>query len=106
MTVKADHRLVQPRPEHYTERIREDDEKEMVLVGPYNLKQRDAYFRAMSSLYLTRHQDAKPDKVRRAIFQKWRNLVFSTIGDEYVPVKDPKTAKNAVKIFDKKEDKA
>lgn len=96
---KADHRLVQPRPEHYADRLREDGKLESVLVGPYSLKQRNAFFRVQVSLYMTRHQGAKPADAKRAAFTKWRNLVFATIGDEYVPVTDPKNAKDAVKLL-------
>lgn len=91
---KASRRLVQPRPEHYTQRTREDGEVEDVLVGPYSLAQRNKFFNVHISLYMTRHKDAKIAKARTAAFQRWRNLVFSTIGDEYVPITDVKQAKH------------
>lgn len=98
-TKKADHRLVQPRPEHYTQRQREDGEIEDVLVGIYSLEQRNHFFKTHISLYLTRHPDAKHYKAKKAAFQRWRNLVFATIGDEYVPVTDPKKAKDVMKVY-------
>lgn len=101
---QADHRLVQPRPEHYAQRTREDGSIEDVLVGPYTLEQRNRYFKIMISLYMTRHPDAKHMQAKRMTLVKWRNLVFATIGDEYVPVTDIKQAKNIVKVFPKKEE--
>lgn len=96
---KADHRLVQPRPEHYKQRVREDGETEDVLVGPYSLEQRNRYFRTMISLYMTRHPDRKHSQAKQAAFHKWRNLVFATIGDEYIPVTKAKASKDAVKLL-------
>jgi hypothetical protein len=98
-TKKADHRLVQPRPEHYKQRAREDGVIEDVLCGPYSLEQRNKYFRTHISLYMTRHPSANPSKARDATFQRWRNLVFATIGDEYVPMIDPKNVRDVVKVF-------
>ena len=95
-TVKADHRLVQPRPEHYVERVREDGEVEKVLVGTYTLQQRNKYCKVMTSLYMTRHPDSTWDNARRKVFGQWRNLVFATIGDEYVPAT---TNKDIVKLY-------
>lgn len=90
---KADHRLVQPRPEHYKKRDDVD-----VLCGPYSLEQRDAFFDVQISLYLTRHPERARKDAKQAAFMKWRNLVFATIGDEYVPAK---SKKDAIKVFSK-----
>lgn len=96
---KADHRLVQPRPEHYKQRTREDGTIEDVLCGPYSLEQRNRYFKTMISLYMTRHPEAKHYVAKRAAFTRWRNIVFATIGDEYVPVKPgDKRPKDAVRL--------
>jgi hypothetical protein len=96
---KADHRLVQPRPEHYIEITREDGKTEQRLVGPYTLQQRDDYFKTMISLHQTRHPKIPHKIARQAVNHKWRMLVFATIGDEFVPVKNPKKSKDAIKKF-------
>lgn len=93
---KADHRLVQPREEHYKEL---DGVK--YLLGPYSIDQRAAYFESQMSLYLTRHPQRKRSEAKRSAFNKWRTLVFATIGDEYVPITDIKHAQNTVKVFKK-----
>ncbi len=98
-TKKADHRLVQPRPEHYKTRVREDGIEEQVLCGPYSLAQRNKYFSVMIGLYMTRHPRASHKQAKSAVFTRWRNLVFATIGDEYVPVTNVKEAKDAVKLY-------
>lgn len=89
---KASRRLVQPRPEHYKQRVREDGKTEDVLCGPYSIAQRDKWFEVQISLALTRNPNLTNERARRATFQKWRNLVFSTIADEYVFVASKKKA--------------
>lgn len=84
-TIKADHRLVQPRPEHYVERVRADGAVDKVLVGPYDIKQREKYLKAITSLHMTRHPDHTWEQARRKSFSKWRNLVFATLADELKP---------------------
>lgn len=98
-SIKADHRLVQPQAKHYVQRTRGDGEVEDVLVGPYSIEQRNRYFKTMISLYMTRHPDAPHFKAKQATFVKWRNLIFSTIRDEYVPVAKAKAGKDAVKLL-------
>lgn len=93
---KADHRLVQPRPEHYKKRTGPDGEENDVLCGPYSLEQRDKFFDVHISMYMTRHPNAKRAQAKQVTFSKWRNLVFATIGDEYVPATG---MKDVVKVF-------
>ena len=83
---KASRRLVQPRPEHYKQYVREDGETENILCGPYSLEQRQAWFDVQISLARTRNPEVKYSRAKASAFQKWRNIVFATIGDEYVPV--------------------
>lgn len=83
----ASKRWVQPRPEHYADRTRADGTVEKVLVGIYSLEQRDKYFEAMISLHKTRHPKATQGIANKATFQRWRNMIFATLKDEYVPVK-------------------
>lgn len=90
---KASRRLVQPRPEHYKDRLNQDGKTESLLCGPYSLEQRDAWFELQISLHQTRHPNGPRSQARRAAMMKWRMLVFATIGDEYVPVKDIKDVK-------------
>lgn len=94
----ASRRLVQPQPKHYVQRTRDDGQIEDVLVGCYTLEQRSRYFKTMIGLYMTRHPEAKFAEAQKSTFQKWRNLVLASIGDEYVPVKDHKKAKDAVEL--------
>lgn len=89
---KADHRLVQPRPEHY--RMRGSVK---YLCGPYSLEQHDRYFEAMISLHMVRHPDSKQSDARRTVNAKWRNLIFATIGDEFIAANSRK-APNVVEI--------
>lgn len=79
MGKKADHRLVQPKPEDYIERKREDGEIDKLLMGPYTLRQRNQYYKAHISLYMTRHPDSTQKQATRAVFNKWRTMVLATL---------------------------
>lgn len=77
--IAADQRLFNIGPEHYAKRENPDGKVEKVLVGPYTLEQRDAYFDIMASLYLTRHPKAERKVARTSAFNKWRMVVFATL---------------------------
>lgn len=76
---QADHRLVQPKPEHYVT----NEKGEPILVGIYTNAQRNRYMQIQTSLYMTRHPNATQQKARRASFQKWRNMVFATLDEQH-----------------------
>lgn len=103
-TKKADHRLVQPRPEHYKKAKDSDGQETEVLCGPYSVEQRQRYIDLQKELSKVRNPDIDGKRLKRNASQKWRNLVFSTIGDEFVPVTNPKKAKDKIKIFNPKKD--
>lgn len=77
-TKKADHRLVQPREEHYKEY---DGVK--YLLGIYTLDQRARFMENQMELYLTRHPERTRKQAKSAAFHKWRIMVFATLDEQY-----------------------